>query len=256
MAKRSIRGTGENVLTLTPQVLAQNAILQGLEPHDVPPILKIGKLVYLATREQIYTGGEVVHDAFFPIGSVLSVVTRMQEGGMIEVGTIGREGTSAIPLLMGATTTANDSFCQVPGLAVRIPADHFHHLRTSSPRFRSLLDRYLQGYVNFLGQLAGCNRLHSVYERCSRWLLLTHDRVGQDSFSLTHEYLALMLGSTRSGVSIGLATLKRAGFVDYANGRIEILDRPGLEEASCECYLVARAQFGGLLQNLNDDFHD
>jgi CRP-like cAMP-binding protein len=117
--------------------------------------------------------------------------------------------------------------------------------------FRQLLDRYMQGYVNMLGQLAACNRLHSVYERCARWLLMTRDRVDVDAIPLTHEFLAMMLGTGRSGVTIAAATLQQAGFIKYAHGLITILDRPGLENASCECYEVAREQFGGLLRRVN-----
>lgn len=126
----------------------------------------------------------------------------------------------------------------------------FMELGESNRAFRQLLDRYLQAYVNMLGQLAACNRLHSVYERCSRWLLMTHDRVMMDDIPLTHEYLAMMLGTGRSGVTIAAGTLQQAGFIRYAHGTITILDREGLENASCECYGVAREQFGGLLRTV------
>jgi hypothetical protein len=102
-----------------------------------------------------------------------------------------------------------------------------------------------------LGQLAACNRLHHVYERCARWLLMTHDRVGVMEIRLTHEYLAMMLGTQRSGVTISLAMLQSAGFIRYGHGIITILDRSGLENASCECYDVAHEQFGGLLRSVN-----
>jgi CRP-like cAMP-binding protein len=210
--------------------------------------MESSEIIELNVRDSIYAAEERIQEIYFPIDSVLSVVTRMSEGGMIEVGTIGREGCSAIPLLMGATSTANDCYCQVPGRAIKIREDRFHSLRNQNSSFRALLDRYLQGYVNFLGQLAGCNRLHSVYERSSRWLLMTHDRVGRDSISLTHEYLAMMLGSRRSGVTIALSTLRRAGYISYSHGRIDILDRRGLEETTCECYTVAQKQFSGMLR--------
>jgi hypothetical protein len=170
---------------------------------------------------------------------------------MIEVGTIGREGVSAIPLLLGGTSTANECYAQVPGRAIRIDSSLFLRLRENA-KFRQLLDRYVQAYVNMLGQLAACNRLHTVYERCARWLLMTQDRVGSDSMELTHEYLAMMLGTQRSGVTIAAGTLQQAGFITYGHGVITILDREGLEGASCECYDVAQAQFGGLLRMAAD----
>lgn len=225
-----------------------NAIIQGLDGNGLARLTDECDVVELKVRDQIYTAEERINEVFFPLDSVLSVVTRMSEGGLIEVGTIGREGCSAIPLLMGASTTANDCFCQVPGRAIKVRADRFHALRNQDSNFRALLDRFLQGYVNFLGQLAGCNRLHSVYERSSRWLLLTHDRVGRNSIALTHEYLAMMLGSRRSGVSIALSALRKAGYINYSHGQITILDRDGLEDTACECYTVAQKQFGGALR--------
>lgn len=104
-----------------------------------------------------------------------------------------------------------------------------------------------------LGQMAACNRLHHVYERCARWLLMSQDRVGRSEIELTHEYLAMMLGTQRSGVTIAAATLQHAGIIRYNRGKITILDRPGLEGASCECYEVAREQFGGLLRPVDGD---
>ena len=230
-------------------VLTQNAILSGLSPATVAEVLTTAKLVALKTSEQIYEAGRPIRDVYFPIDAVLSVVTQMRDGGSIEVGTVGREGVSAIPLLLGATTSANESYCQVPGRAVVISSDDFRRLLDGADeQFRSVLDRFLQAYVNMLGQLAACNGMHTIYERCARWLLLTHDRVNSERIALTHEYLAMMLGARRSGVTIAAATLAQAGFIRYAHGHIVILNREGLEEASCECYGVAREQFGALLK--------
>lgn len=246
--------TATHVLVPSQAVLKQNAILGGLSPATVAEVLKTAKLIVLKTSQQIYEAGRPIRDVYFPIDSVLSVVTQMRDGGSIEVGTVGREGVSAIPLLLGATTSANESYCQVPGRAVVISSDNFRRLLDSGDdRFRSMLDRFLQAYVNMLGQLAACNGMHSIHERCARWLLLTHDRVNSEKIALTHEYLAMMLGARRSGVTIAAATLAQAGFIRYAHGHIVILDRQGLEEASCECYRVAREQFGPLLQSTNDN---
>lgn len=235
-------------LALTPAVLKENAILAGLSRPMVAEVLEVGKLIDLKTPQQIYEAGCEIHEVYFPIDAVLSVVTQMRDGGSIEVGTVGREGVSAIPLLLGATTSANESYCQVPGRSVVISSDHFRRLLSAEDdQFRNVLDRFLQAYVNMLGQLAACNGKHSIYERCARWLLLTHDRVNSDKISLSHEYLAMMLGARRSGVTIAAAALQQAGFIRYAYGHIVILNRVGLEEASCECYGVAREQFGPLL---------
>jgi CRP-like cAMP-binding protein len=238
------RTTGQ----LTATILQQNAILTGLNADEADEVLEKGKLIDLTTPQQIYEAGREIHEVFFPIDSVLSVVTQMRDASSIEIGTVGREGVSAIPLLLGATTSANESYCQVPGRAVVISSNHFRGLlNAGNDRFRRVLDRFLQAYVNMLGQLAACNGKHSIYERCARWLLLTHDRVSSDEIALSHEYLAMMLGSRRSGVTIAAAALQHAGFIQYAYGRIVILNRSGLEAAACECYTVAREQFGPLL---------
>jgi CRP-like cAMP-binding protein len=229
-------------------VLEQNAILSGLGKAAAAEVLEFGELVDLALREQIYEPEQTIRAVYFPLDCVLSIVTRMRDGNQIEVGTIGREGMSAFPLLLGASTTANDCYCQVRGAAVRIDVALFRAIIASDEAFRRLLDRYLQAYVNMLGQLAACNRLHSVYERCARWLLMTHDRVRANAIPLTHEYLAMMLGTGRSGVTIAAGTLQQAGFIKYGHGIITILDRDGLEKSSCECYEVAREQFAGLLR--------
>lgn len=231
--------------------MAQNALLVALSDSTLDTILNRGVLVQLALREQIYDAEEAINDVYFPLDCVLSVVARMMDGSEIEVGTIGREGMSAFPLLMGASSTANVCYCQVRGRAIKIPADMFRELAANDLAFRQVLDRYLQAYVNMLGQLAACNRLHTVYERCARWLLMTRDRVDSAAIPLTQEFLAMMLGTGRSGVAIAASTLQHAGFITYAHGMIHILDRPGLEEAACECYKVARQQFDGLLRTVN-----
>jgi CRP-like cAMP-binding protein len=237
---------------ITADLLRKNAILAGLSGPEVATVLEEGVVLDLPLRYQIYQADETIDEAYFPIDSVLSVVTRMKDGHAIEVGTVGREGTSAIPLLLGATTSANESYCQVRGRTIRISADLFQNLRADKS-FRGLLDRYVQAYVNMLGQLAACNRLHNVYERCARWLLMTHDRVDSNEIPLTQEFLAMMLGTQRSGVTIAAATLQNAGFIRYGRGIITILDRDGLEGASCECYDVARDQFSGLVRSHNGD---
>ena len=243
-SKRSRR----DALPITAASLRQNAILNALSSSSAAVVLERGTLLTIALRQQIYDAEEPIDEVYFPLDCVLSVVARMKDGSQIEVGTIGREGLSAFPLLMGAESTANVCYCQVHGNAIRIPADVFRELALSDAGFRQLLDRYLQAYVNMLGQLAACNRLHSINERCSRWLLMTRDRVDADEIPLTQEFLAMMLGTGRSGVAIAAATLQKAGFIKYAHGIIRILDRPGLEEAACECYEVAHAQFAGLLR--------
>lgn len=196
--------------------LQRNAILTALSPSTAARVLEDGTFISLALREEIYESEVPITEVYFPIDSVLSIVARMRDGSQIEIGTIGREGMSAFPLLMGASSTANFCYCQVRGDAIKIPADLFREIVANDPAFRQVLDRYLQAYVNMLGQLAACNRLHSVLERCARWLLMTRDRVTSDEIHLTQEFLAMMLGTSRSGVTIAAATLQHAGLIILA----------------------------------------
>ena len=228
--------------------LRTNVILRGLDDAAFAQVLAHGTIVDLPLREVVYEPERPIDDVYFPIDCVLSIVTRMRDGHQIEIGTIGREGMSAFPLLLGASSTANDCYCQVPGSAVKISSDLFHEMHANIPDFRQLLDRYLQAYVNMLGQMAACNRLHNIQTRCARWLLMTRDRVTADEIPLTHEYLAMMLGTGRSGVTIAVGSLQDAALIRSARGTFRILDRPGLEAASCECYEVAKEQFGGILR--------
>jgi len=248
---KGLNKTARSASILTPQLLRRNVILSAVGPASEALVLRRGELVDLALRQEIYESEQEIREVYFPLDSVLSIVAMMRDGTQIEVGTIGREGMSAFPLLMGATMTANFCYCQVRGGAIKIPADVFHELTATDRDFRQLLDRYLQAYVNMLGQLAACNRLHSIYERCARWLLMTRDRVDGDDIPLTQEFLAMMLGTGRSGVAIAASTFQQAGFIKYSHGIIRMLDRPGLENASCECYEVARQQFGGLLRDVS-----
>lgn len=230
--------------------LNENAILRNTSGDRAASlrIVRTSELVTMPVRHAVYDADEEITHVYFPIDCVLSVVTHLQDGSAIEIGTIGREGTSGLPLLMGSETSANDCYCQVPGDAIKMPVKEFRHLLTFS-KFRRLLDRYLQAYLNFLGQLTACNRLHSVYERTARWLLLSHDRVKRDDIVLTQEYLAMMLGSRRSGVTIALSALQRAGYLRSDHGTIIIQDRAGLEATTCECYGVAKRQFSTLLSS-------
>lgn len=239
--------TTESQTILDPALMRKNVLLRGLSGADAAAVADTGKLVYLKTRQKIYDAEAEILAVYFPLDAVLSVVAELENGDMIEVGTVGCEGVSAIPLLFGSTTSANQSYCQVPGMAIEISPELFVRFQ-KNVEFRRLLDRYVQAYINLLGQLAACNRLHNVYERCARWILMTHDRVGSNVLPLTHEFLAMMLGTRRSGVTIAVATLREAGFLSSVQGKIEVLDRSGLESASCECYELARKQFAGILR--------
>lgn len=229
------------------EIVERNAILRQLRDDDLKTVLADGTFLSLKLRQPIYERAETIRDVYFPLTAVLSVVNRMNDGTLIEVATVGCEGVTGIPLILGGGTSHNEIFCQVRGDAWRMSASTFRALSARSAQFRALLNRYLFGYIDMLGQLTSCNRLHTIFERTARWILVTRDRVGASTFPLTHEFLAVMLGCRRSGVTIAAATLQKAGFIAYRRGQVSVENDAGLEQATCECYGVTKRAFEAML---------
>jgi CRP-like cAMP-binding protein len=171
----------------------------------------------------------------------------MRDCAAVEIATVGNEGMVGLEIFLGGEHTPAAAFCQVQGRAARIAADVFRQLARDSSPFTALLLRYTQAVLTQVAQSAACNRVHSIEERCARWLLMTHDRVPGDRFELTQEFLAEMLGTRRPSVSVAASILQRAGFIRYSRGRVEIVDRAGLESAACECYAVIASEYERLI---------
>lgn len=205
-------------------------------------------------RDVLYPVDEPLRHVYFPEGAVLSVLTIMQSGAAVEIGTFGLEGLSGAQLILGGNRAPSKMICQVPGAALCMPVDRFlTHLKTART-FQRIVRRYTEALFNFMGQSIACNRLHTVDERCARWLLMTHDRVDSDEFDLTQEFLAIMLGVHRPGVSIAAGSLQEAGFIRYSRGHVQIRNRQGLETAACECYQISADQFTRSLRSaINGD---
>jgi len=174
----------------------------------------------------------------FPLGSIVSLVTRMLDGGTVEVGIIGREGMSGLPIALGDGIAWQHGFVQVADSALCMDARDFESCLHEHPDLQAACLRYARAVLSRTAQFAACNRLHPVNERCARWLLMAHDRVPSDSFALTQEFLSDMLGVRRAGVSVAASALQRAGLIDYRQGQVTVLDRTTLESAACECYLA------------------
>ena len=176
------------------------------------------------------------------------MLAHMEEGKLIEVATVGNEGMIGLPLFLGTDLTPGTSFSQIPGDALRMPAEHFRNAISQHGPFTRMLHRYTQALMVQISQGNACNRIHSIEERCARWLLLCHDRVGQDEFTLTQEFLSQMLGVRRATVNLVAATFHQAGLIDYTRGRMRILDRQSLESACCQCYGVIRDEYNRMLE--------
>jgi CRP-like cAMP-binding protein len=228
--------------------LTQNRLLRALSPADRQLLLPALDHVALRMRERLVEPDVPISSVYFPLHGVVSLVSTLEDGTQVEVATIGNEGLVGLPLVLYANTIPFTAFVQVAGEALRMNAETFGRLlQEESGTLRQLLYRYAQALFNQLAQHVVCNRLHRIAQRCARWLLLTHDRVGRDEFPLTHDFLALMLGVRRASVTEVAGRLQQAGLIRYRLGIVRVLDRAGLEAASCECYGVIKQEYDRLL---------
>jgi CRP-like cAMP-binding protein len=224
-----------------------NRLLAALPPDDVAWFAPHLERVELEIGHVLAAPGEPFAHVYFPETAIASVVNRMADGAGVEVGTIGNEGMVGMAAYLDAEASEAETFIQLPGPALRVPAGVITEA-AGRPGVRRLFNRYTQAYMTQVAQGAACNRLHHLEARCARWLLMTHDRVGgADSFPLKQEFLALMLGVRRTGVSLAAGSLQDAGLIRYRRASIRVLDRAGLEAASCECYGIVRRTFDRLL---------
>jgi len=219
-----------------------------LAPSDAAWVATQIEPVELDIGQLIARAGEPFRHVYFPETAVLSIISRMADGTAVEVGTVGNEGMAGVGVFLGADVSVNETVAQIPGTAGRIESTRFVDGAATRPELRRLLNRYTEAYLTQVAQTAACNRLHGIEARCARWLLMTHDRVGEaERFPLTQEYLAIMLGVRRGGVSLAAGTLRDAGLIRYSRGAIRVVDRAGLETAACECYGIVRRHFDRLL---------
>lgn len=191
-------------------------------------------------------GGSIEH-AYFPVSGMVSVVALMSDGLGAEVATVGNEGMIGLPIFLGADSSPFHLMAQLDGESLRIPAARLEEVLAEGTRLAALLRTYSQAFFVQTAQNAACNGLHTVAERGARWLLATHDRAQADSFYLTQDFLAFMLGVARQSVGIAVADLQERGMIAYHRGHMQILDRAALEAASCECYGLVRTEFSRLL---------
>jgi CRP-like cAMP-binding protein len=171
----------------------------------------------------------------------------MANGQAAEIGTIGNEGFVGLPVLLGDDRAPTSVYIQVPGVGLRMRAETFREELDRSSPMRATMLRYAHALFNQVAQSAVCAALHSLEQRCCRWMLMTRDRMQSDEFLLTQEFLAMMLGVRRAGVSVAAAGLQRDGLIRYKRGNVTMIDRPGMEHRSCECYRVSKLEFDRLL---------
>lgn len=230
--------------------VAGNQLLAFLPPEEralVSARLEPVSLPYGYVVQDVYTP---IDHVYFPDDAVVSSVSVMTDRSVIETATIGREGMTGLSVFHGVRATPEHVFVQVPGRARRVRVAEFLELLPGAPTLRALLHRYSSALFTLAGQNSGCNRKHSMVQRCARWMLMTHDRVGRDTFELTHLVLSQMLGVRRASVTVAALALQRAGAIEYSRGRVRVSDRARLEAAACECYGIISSTFDRTLWGL------
>jgi CRP-like cAMP-binding protein len=216
----------------------QNLLLAALPTVDRERLVPTLEIVPLTLKEIVHKPGEDPEYVYFPGGGFLSIVTVLEDGGMVEVATVGREG--AVGALTNGVRTSSASIVQgASETCYRMPVGAFRLEMNRRGAFHALVTRYGQALVGFIMQSTACNAVHSIEQRLARWLLMARDRMDADAFPLTQEFVAMMLGATRPTVTLVAGTLQKAGLITYRRGLVTILDRERLESASCECYRTA-----------------
>ena len=223
-------------------VPGRNRILASLAPEDAERLRPHLEHVPLALGQVLIERLEPIDHVYFIEAGISSDTAVTAEGEEMEVGIIGPEGVVGVAAVLGVNMTSNRSFIQAPGMAQRIRVEELRRAMDESPALRRLLNRYVHAVLAQTSQTAGCNGRHNLDQRLARWLLMAQDRLGED-LPLTHEFLSVMLGVRRSGVTIALRALAQAGIVEQKRGHLRILDRARLEALSCLCYRVVKAEF-------------
>ena len=209
--------------------------LPQLEPVDLP----LGQV--------LYESGNTLSHVYFPTTAIVSLLYVMENGASAEIAVVGNEGIVGISLFMGGESTPSRAVVQSAGQGFRMPAQAIKDEFSRAGPVMHLLLRYTQALITQMAQTAVCNRHHSLDQQLCRWLLLSLDRLQGSELVMTQELIANMLGVRREGVTEGALKLQVVGLIRYSRGRITVLDRPGLEMRTCECYAVVKKEYDRLL---------
>ena len=246
-APASRRNARSRVAAATAPSPHQNHLLNALPATDYDRIASHLELIRMNLGDVLYESGARLRYVYFPTTSIVSLLYVMEDGASAEIAIVGNEGILGISLFMGGDTTPSRAVVQSGGHGFRLKAEL---LKNEFGRFgptMHLLLRYTQALITQMAQTAVCNRHHSVDQQLCRWLLLSLDRLASNELSMTQELIANMLGVRREGVTGAAGKLQDAGLIRYRRGKITVLDRPGLEARSCECYQVVKTEFERLL---------
>jgi CRP-like cAMP-binding protein len=232
---------------MAPAIPISNRLLLALSREDLDPLRRHLEPVPLTHKLILSSSNTPIDCVYFPQEGMVSLVQPLENGAMIEVGMIGNEGFVGVPVLLGADTSPLEAMVQIPGSALRMRASVFREEAGRRTALLGLLLRYVQALHIQVTLSAACNGRHSLPERLARWLLTARDRATSDQLPLSHEFLSMMLGVRRAGVTVAVGTLKAAGLIHNTHGQVTILDRQGLEGACCECYHTVRNEYQRLV---------
>jgi CRP-like cAMP-binding protein len=220
------------------------AVLPRSEFLEITPHLTTVELV---PKQSMAEPNHPITSVYFPLNAVISVTASGENGGSVEVGSVGCEGILGLPVLFGSDRSTNGALAQIGGRAECMAAEVLQRELARHQNFRRVLHLYAQGFFTQIAQSTACNRLHAAELRLARWLLICRDRVGRDDIPITHEAIALMLGVRRATVTEAAGSLQARGLIRYRRGLVSIVDRERLEGASCPCYQIVRNEFDRLL---------
>ena len=217
-----------------------NRLLAALPAADYARIIPSLTVVPLKLKNFLHKPGEPIQDVYFPGGGFCSMLTVLEDGSMVEIATIGREGMVGVSAVLDGSPVTSTAMVQgETDTCYRMHVDAFRREIDRRGAFHELMVHYTQALFGFVAQSTACNAVHSVEQRLARWLLMAHDRMGSEAFPLTQEFVAMMLGASRPTVTVVAGTLQKAGLIKYRHGHVTIVDREQLEAASCECYQAA-----------------
>jgi CRP-like cAMP-binding protein len=220
-----------------------NKLLRLLEPPAYRRLAPKLKPTTLRAKQVLYRPNEPIHTIYFPNNAVICQMTVMPDGDTLETGTVGLEGASWISASIGAPSMPCETIVAIGGAAHALDIDDLDREMRENGPFRDVLTQYSHALLIHSMRMTGCTGLHTLEQRCSRWILTTLDRVSEDRFSITHEFLAMLLGVTRPSVSVVVEDFQRQGMLRLQRGRVLIGDRDRLASVSCDCYEVIRRNY-------------
>lgn len=221
----------------------QNQILSSLSPASLERLRPDMEPIDLPHATPVFHAYQPITHVYFPERAMASFMATTAGGGSSEIGVVGGEGAAGLEVLMGVDESPHECVMQVPGHGYLIRRDALRREFKRGGKMHDVVLLFMHKLMTQVSQITLCNRLHTLEERLSRWLLMCHDRIDGDRISLTQELLALMLGVRRESVTLAAGNLQANGALQYSRGRIQVIDRTGLERASCECYSIVKTEY-------------